>query len=93
MSLNQVCGISKCRWHWRCRFTDEQAKRQKRLDAAGIRVSAVGSPIGKIGINDDFEEHMKKLGRIERIADILRHRIFACLVLYARAFRSKGFTR
>ena len=52
-------------------FTDEQAKEaKKRLDAAGIRVSAVGSPIGKIGINDDFEEHMKKLGRIERIADI-----------------------
>ena len=29
-------------------FTDEQAKEaKKRLDAAGIRVSAVGSPIGK----------------------------------------------
>ena len=52
-------------------FTDEQAKEaKKRLDAAGIRVSAVGSPIGKIGIEDDFEAHMKKLQRIERIADI-----------------------
>ena len=49
----------------------EQAKEaKKRLDAAGIRVSAVGSPIGKIGIEDDFEAHMKKLQRIERIADI-----------------------
>lgn len=52
-------------------FTDEQAKEaKKRLDAAGICVSAVGSPIGKIGIEDDFEAHMKKLQRIERIADI-----------------------
>lgn len=52
-------------------FTDEQAKEaKKRLDAAGIRVSAVGSPIGKIGIEDDFEAHMKKLQRIEHIADI-----------------------
>ena len=51
-------------------FTDEQAKEaKKRLDAAGIRVSAVGSPIGKIGIDDDFEAHMKKLQRIERIAE------------------------
>lgn len=45
-------------------------RKQKRLDAAGICVSAVGSPIGKIGIEDDFEAHMKKLQRIERIADI-----------------------
>ena len=45
-------------------FTDEQAKEaKKRLDSAGIRVSAVGSPIGKIGIEDDFEAHMKKLQR------------------------------
>lgn len=52
-------------------FTDEQAKEaKKRLDAAEIRVSAVGSPIGKIGIEDDFEAHMKKLQRIEHIADI-----------------------
>lgn len=52
-------------------YTDEQARKaKKRLDDAGIRVSAVGSPIGKIGINDDFEEHMKKFQRIERIADI-----------------------
>lgn len=52
-------------------YTDDQAKDVKRkLDAAGIRVSAVGSPIGKIGIEDDFSEHMKKLERIESIADI-----------------------
>lgn len=52
-------------------FTDEKAKEaKKRLDAAGIRVSAVGSPIGKIGVNDDFASHMEKLQRIERIADI-----------------------
>lgn len=52
-------------------YTDEQAREvKKRLDAAGIRVSAVGSPIGKIEIKDDMSEHMKKLARIERIAEI-----------------------
>ena len=34
----------------------------------GIKISSVGSPIGKIGINDDFDEHMQKLARVMEIA-------------------------
>ena len=29
----------------------------RKLDAAGVRLSSVGSPIGKIGIEDDFAPH------------------------------------
>ena len=78
-------------------FTDEQAKEaKKRLDAAGKSVyPQLGySDLGKNRYHDDFEEHMKKLGRIERIADIFETpyiRMFS--FLYARAFRFKGFTR
>lgn len=52
-------------------YTGEQAKEVKRyLDNSGIQVSAIGSPIGKINVADDFEEHMKKLCHIEQLADI-----------------------
>lgn len=36
---------------------------RSRLEAAGIRVSSIGSPIGKINIRDDFTQHMDKLKR------------------------------
>ena len=41
-------------------YTAEEMKTvKKRLDKGGIRVSSIGSPIGKIGIDDDFDAHMK----------------------------------
>lgn len=43
---------------------------KKRLDEAGIKVSAIGSPIGKINIEDDFEAHMGTLNAMEQLADI-----------------------
>ena len=53
-------------------YTLEQAKALKqKLDDNGIRVSAVGSPIGKIGIEDDFGPHLEKLSHVMDIAEIL----------------------
>lgn len=52
-------------------FTPEYAVEvKKKLDAAGIRVSAIGSPIGKIGVEDDFKSHMSALCAVERLADV-----------------------
>lgn len=52
-------------------FTPEYARTVKqKLDAAGIRVSAIGSPIGKISLEDDFQSHMKMLTAVEHLADI-----------------------
>ncbi len=52
-------------------FTPEYARTVKqKLDAAGIRVSAIGSPVGKINLEDDFKSHMKMLIAVERLADI-----------------------
>lgn len=36
---------------------------KEKLRAAGIAVSSIGSPIGKISIEDDFSAHMEKLKR------------------------------
>lgn len=45
-------------------FTQEKLKEVKgKLRDAGIRVSSIGSPIGKIGIEEDFAPHMDKLKR------------------------------
>lgn len=45
-------------------LTDEKLREvREKLKAAGIAVSSIGSPIGKIGIEDDFNAHMEKLKR------------------------------
>ena len=41
------------------RSIDEVKEIKRRLEACGIRLSSVGSPIGKIQITDDFEPHME----------------------------------
>ena len=53
-------------------LTSEKAMEvRSKLDAAGIGISALGSPIGKIKIDDDFEAHKIKLRRTCEIAKIL----------------------
>ena len=53
-------------------FSVEKAQEVKaKLDAAGIQVSAVGSPIGKIDITADFEPHFEKFKHVMEIAKIL----------------------
>lgn len=62
-------------------ITEEKAIEVKaKLDKAGISVSAIGSPIGKIGINDNFEKHKKLLHHVCKLAQIFetdRIRIFS----------------
>jgi len=43
----------------------------RRLSANGIRISAVGSPIGKIDITQDFEPHFETYRHIVELAGIL----------------------
>ncbi|MCQ2526220.1 MAG: sugar phosphate isomerase/epimerase [Lachnospiraceae bacterium] len=53
-------------------LTIEDAKRIKqKLDANNIRLSALGSPYGKIGIEDPFEEHLEKLKKSIEVCKIL----------------------
>ena len=53
-------------------ITLEKAKEVKnKLDAAGLVTWSIGSPIGKIGINDAFAPHLDKLKHTLEVADCL----------------------
>ncbi|WP_071130803.1 sugar phosphate isomerase/epimerase family protein [Enterococcus timonensis] len=54
-------------------FTLSEAKRyQKKLNINGIKVSSIGSPIGKINIKDPFHEHLEKFKHTLDIATIFQ---------------------
>ena len=51
------------------RLSDEQvATARAVIDAAGIGVSSIASPIGKIAITDDFEPHLDRMAHAARLA-------------------------
>ena len=59
---------------------EEAAAVRAKLDAAGIRVSSMGSPFGKIGVNDDFEPHLKEFAHALELCKVLgceRMRMFS----------------
>jgi sugar phosphate isomerase/epimerase len=47
---------------------DQLAEITRLLAKHGIGVSAVGSPIGKVGIHDDFDEHLVRFDRALHVA-------------------------
>jgi len=49
---------------------DELNEAKKLLDLYKIKVSAIGSPIGKIKITDDFDEHLKLFDNVMLAAEI-----------------------
>lgn len=44
---------------------------RRKMDDAGLTVWSMGSPIGKIGIEDDFAAHLDKLRHVLELADVL----------------------
>lgn len=53
-------------------YSEAEAREiRKRLDARGFSLSAVGSPIGKIGITDDFGPHMELFKHTVELAHIM----------------------
>ncbi len=54
----------------------------EKMKKYGIRVSSIGSPIGKIGIGDDFDAHMEKLARTIKIAKKLGARYIRVFSFY-----------
>lgn len=49
---------------------DDLRAAKTELDKRGIRVSAIGSPIGKIMITDDFDSHLERFKGALRAADV-----------------------
>lgn len=53
-------------------LTDEEvAELKEKMDKYGIKASSIGSPIGKIKLSEDFEEHFAKYQRVVAIAKAL----------------------
>lgn len=50
---------------------DELLIAKQELDSRGMRVSAIGSPIGKIMVTEDFAAHLERFKGALRAADIL----------------------
>lgn len=50
---------------------DELAAVQEKLIKAGVSVSSIGSPIGKIDITEDFEPHLEKFRKVAAAAKAL----------------------
>lgn len=63
--------------------TDELKEIRKTLDANGIGVPSLGSPIGKVGIREDFEAYLPTFGKALdacRILGAKRMRVFSFFV-------------
>lgn len=68
------------------KLTEEDAKRYaKKLSDAGIKVWSIGSPLGKVDIDEDFEEYSKLVRHVCRLAKIFgadRIRMFSFFKAY-----------
>lgn len=64
-------------------YTENEVKEFKKiLDDYGIKVSALGSPIGKIGINDPFTPHLDKFKYAVNLAGILETKYMRMFSFY-----------
>lgn len=67
-------------------LTLEEAKQIKQeLDAAGISVWSIGSPLGKVDISVDIEEYLKTVSHVCELANVLgakRIRMFSFFAAY-----------
>ncbi len=61
---------------------EELAQMKKELDRRGIGVSAIGSPIGKIGIEDDFQQHLVAFRRAMEVAKRMETRYIRLFSFY-----------
>ena len=64
-------------------YTEKMAKEAfAKLKNNGISVSALGSPIGKIGIDDDFEKHFELFKRVVELSDIFETKYIRMFSFY-----------
>jgi sugar phosphate isomerase/epimerase len=65
-------------------LTDDELDRVKSATAErGIRISSVGSPIGKVPVTEPFGPHLERFGRAMRVADVMESpyiRVFSFFV-------------
>ena len=78
---------------------DEVAVVKEKLDAAGVQISSIGSPIGKIDITDDFAPHLETFRKLLKTAKTLNTRYIRMFSFYMPKdanpadYREKVFAR
>lgn len=71
-------------------LTSEEAKAAKEiLEGGGIRVSALGSPLGKAHLEEDFQAHLEKSRRVFETARILDTDKIRMFSFYPRAGQTR----
>ena len=71
-------------------LTESEAKLvASKLSAAKIGVSAVGSPLGKINLADDFDAHLEKARRVYETANIIGAKNIRMFSFYLREGKSR----
>lgn len=63
---------------------DEVKELKEKMNKYGIKVSSIGSPIGKVNIEDDFEEHFDEFKRVLEIAKALDTRYVRMFSFYKK---------
>lgn len=64
-------------------LTDEEtAGLKEKMEQCGIKVSSIGSPIGKVKLSDDWEKHFSLFRRVVRTAKILDARYIRVFSFY-----------
>ena len=72
-------------------YTADEAKAiKKALDTYGIRVSAIGSPCGKMNIQDDFESHFHVFQNVLELCKVLETRYIRIFSFYIPAGSEPG---
>ena len=71
----------------------EATELRKKLDGGGIRVSAIGSPIGKINLADSFDAHLEKAKNVFEVASILEAKNIRMFSFYLREGESREAAR
>lgn len=78
--------------------TDKVKEIKSRLDDAGIALSALGSPLGKIGIEEPFEKHFEAFKRAVEIAHMMKTKNIRMFSFYipegkSEIYRNQVFDR
>ena len=75
-------------------LTAQEAKQAKQLlSSGGIGVSALGSPLGKINLADDFDAHLEKARNVFEIAGIMETDKIRMFSFYLHAGKSRAQCR
>ncbi len=72
-------------------LSDNEVKEaKKKLDALGIQVSAIGSPLGKIHLDEDIGAHLEMARQIFEAANVMEAKYVRVFSFYAPSGKSIG---